>query len=233
DIVLTALASETFPLFFNSGNGIFIDHTYQAQIGLATIRMSGWGVGAYDFNNDGYKDLFFANSHVDENINLYFRHLHYKLPNAVFQNLRNGTFQDASARAGPTFQVARAHRGSAFGDLNNDGRVDVVVSAIGEEPAVLYNVSPGDYNWIMLDLAGTKSSRDAIGTRIKITSASGLVQYNHVSTAVSYASSSDRRVHFGLGEDCEIEKIELYWPSGRIQVLENVAVNQILQVKEK
>ncbi|MDA2929537.1 VCBS repeat-containing protein [Acidobacteria bacterium AH-259-O06] len=157
------MASETFPLFYNGGNGMFWDHTYRANLGLATITMSGWGVGAYDFDNDGYKDLFFANSHVDENIELYFPHLRYKLPNAVFHNRGDGTFEDVSNLAGPDFQMARGHRGSAFGDFNNDGRVDLVVSAIGDKPALLYNITSNSNRWITLKLEGVRSNRQGIG----------------------------------------------------------------------
>jgi hypothetical protein len=216
-------------LFRNDGNGQFHVDTYGAKIGFSSFPMSGWGAGIYDFDNDGYKDLFSANSHVSENANLDPQQ-HYRQPNAVFRNLKNGTFANASAAAGLT--DAAAHRGCAFGDLNNDGKVDIVVSAIESPAELLYNVSSGANHWIAIQTMGVKSNRDGIGTRIKVTSKSGLVQYNQVTTAGSYASSSDKRVHFGLGSDPLITEIELRWPSGRVQVLHNVKVDQVLKVTE-
>jgi hypothetical protein len=193
--------------------------------------MSGWGNGIYDFDNDGFKDLFTANSHVSENADDDAQQ-HYRQANAVFQNLQNGTFRDVSAQAGPDMQVRAAHRGCAFGDLNNDGKIDVVVSAIGDHAELLYNTTTNNNHWILLQTIGVKSNRDGIGTRIKLTGESGLVQYNHVTTAGSFASSSDKRVHFGLGRDTRIKEIELRWTSGRVQVLRNVKVDQILKITE-
>jgi hypothetical protein len=126
-----------------------------------------------------------------------------------------------------------AHRGAAFGDLNNDGKVDVVVSAIGSSAELLYNRSTGGNHWIAIETVGVKSNRDGIGTRIKLTGRSGLVQYNAVTTAGSYASSSDKRAHFGLGRDSLVKEIELRWPSGTLQVLRNIKADQILKVKER
>ena len=130
-------------------------------------------------------------------------------------------------------QIRAAHRGCAFGDLNNNGKIDVVVSAIGSPAELLYNTSTDANHWILIRTVGVKSNRDGIGTRIKVTGASGLVQYNHVTTAGSYASSSDPRVHFGLGTDAVIKEIELKWPSGTVQVLRNVKADQSLTVTEE
>jgi hypothetical protein len=130
-------------------------------------------------------------------------------------------------------RLRAAHRGAAFGDLNNDGKVDVVVSAIGSPAELLYNTSTGGSHWIAIETVGTKSNRDGIGTRIKLTAESGLVQYNEVTTAGSYASSSDKRVHFGLGRDSLIKEIELRWPSGTLQVLRNVKTDQVLKITER
>jgi enediyne biosynthesis protein E4 len=231
-IMVTALGGETFPLFHNEGNGLFSDDSYKAGIGLGSVQMSGWGAGIQDFDNDGFKDLFTANSHVSENADLDGKQ-HYRQPNAVFRNLHDGTFQDVSSEAGPTLQIRAAHRGCAFGDLNNDGKVDIVVSAIGSPAELLYNTSKGGNHWILIHTVGVKSNRDGIGTRIKIVGASGLVQYNHVTTAGSYASSNDPRAHFGLGVDKIIGKIELRWPSGTVQQLHNIKADQVLTVQEE
>src|SRR5258708_5765206 len=230
-LFVTALGRETFPLFRNEGTGSFSVDTYKAGIGFASLKMSGWGNGIYDFDNDGFKDLFTANSHVSENADDDPQQ-HYRQANAVFQNLQDGTFRDVSTQAGPDMQVRAAHRGCAFGDLNNDGKIDVVVSVIGDHAELLYNTTTNNNHWILLQTIGVKSNRDGIGTRIKLTGESGLVQYNHVTTAGSFASSSDKRVHFGLGRDTRIKEIELRWPSGRIQVLQNVKADQILKITE-
>jgi enediyne biosynthesis protein E4 len=230
-LFVTALGRETFPLFRNEGTGSFSVDTYKAGIGFPSLKMSGWGNGIYDFDNDGFKDLFTANSHVSDNADDDPQQ-HYRQANAVFQNLQDGTFRDVSTQAGPDMQVRAAHRGSAFGDLNNDGKIDVVVSTIGDHAELLYNTTTNRNHWILLQTIGVKSNRDGIGTRIKVTGESGLVQYNHVTTAGSFASSSDKRVHFGLGRDTRIKEIELRWPSGRVQVLQNVKADQVLKIIE-
>jgi hypothetical protein len=231
-LFVTALGGETFPLFRNEDRKTFTMVTYESGIGFPSFKMSGWGAGIYDFDNDGYKDLFSANSHVSENADVNPQQ-QYRQPNGVFQNLRNATFQDVSAEAGPALRLRAAHRGAAFGDLNNDGKVDVVVSGIGSPAELLYNTSTGSNHWIALETVGVKSNRDGIGTQIKVTAESGRVQYNAVTTAGSYASSSDKRAHFGLGRDSLIKEIELRWPSGTVQVLRNVKADQILKVTER
>lgn len=232
DLIVTALGGETFPLYLNSGHGLFESSSYPSGLGFQTLRMSGWGVGAYDFDNDGHKDLFTANSHVSENADFYGRD-RYRQTNALFRNLGNGRFENVTPQAGSALRIAAAHRGCAFGDLNNDGRIDVVVSAIGEPAKVLYNVCGSENHWILIQLQGTKSNRDGIGSKIKITSESGEIQYNHATTAVGYASASDKRIHFGLGAVRRIREIEIRWPSGHTQLLKDIAADQILMVKEK
>jgi enediyne biosynthesis protein E4 len=231
-LFVTALGGETFPLFRNEGNGFFSADTYKAGIGFRSFKMSGWGNGIRDFDNDGYKDLFSANSHVSENADIDPQQ-HYRQANAVFRNLHNGSFRDVTSESGASMQARAAHRGCAFGDLNNDGKIDVVVSLIGGPAELLYNTSTGGNHWILIQTIGVKSNRDGIGTRIKLTGESGLVQYNHVTTAGSYASSSDSRVHFGLGSEVRIKEIELRWPSGTVQVLRNVRTDQVLKVTEQ
>ena len=231
-LFVTALGGETFPLYRNEGNGFFSADTYAAGIGFRSFKMSGWGAGIQDFDNDGYKDLFSANSHVSENADVDPQQ-HYRQANAVFRNLRQGTFRDVTDEAGAGIEIRAAHRGCAFGDLNNDGKIDVVVSAIGSPAELLYNTSPDNNHWILIQTVGVESNRDGIGTRIKLTGVSGFVQYNHVTTAGSYASSSDPRVHFGLGTDTTIKEIELKWPSGTVQVLRNVKADQILKIIEE
>src|SRR3989475_582812 len=227
-------------LYHNNGDGTFTD--VSAATGIAEHIGKGMGVAIADYNGDGWMDifvandkerkfLFTANSHVSDNADDDHQQ-HYRQANAVFQNLQDGTFRDVSRQAGPDMQVRAAHRGCAFGDLNNDGKIDVVVSAIGDHAELLCNTTTNNNHWILLQTIGVKSNRDGIGTRIKVTGESGLVQYNHVTTAGSFASSSDKRVHFGLGRDTRIKEIELRWTSGRVQVLRNVKVDQILKITE-
>lgn len=230
DVVITALAKETYPLFLNKGAGVFSDSTYATRIGLASFNMSGWSIGAVDFDNDGALELFTANSHVSENIELY-RQQAYRLPNAIFRRSPDGTYANVAPQAGPALERSEAHRGAAFGDLDNDGRVDVVVSAIGARAAVLFNESEAGH-WLTLDLEGTASNRSGIGARVKLTDETGRTQHSHVTTAVGYASSSDSRVHFGLGPAKRASEIEIRWPSGKVQTLMDVSADQILQVRE-
>lgn len=224
DITVTALAGETFPLFRNVGKGSFSDVTHSSQLAQLSAARSGWSSGFFDFNNDGWKDLFTANSDVNDLIDM-FQSTHYKQPNSLFANLGDGTFRDVSSDAGLT--LARAHRGSAFADLDNDGKVDVVVSALGESAELWQNVSPDPNHWLVLRLTGTRSNRDGIGAKIRVGD-----QFNHVTTAVGYASSSPSTVHFGTGKLEKIDRIEIRWPSGNVQVLQNVATNQTIEVRE-
>jgi len=231
DVFLTALSGDRFPLYLNTAEGYFVPATHRAGLGFATVLMTGWGTGAFDFDNDGDKELFTANSHVSENIDSYSHH-RYRQPNALFRGAADGRFRDVTAEAGAAMQRARAHRGCAFGDLDNDGRVDVVVSVIGEPAEVLYNVTVGGGHWLELQLEGTKSNRDGIGAAVKLTGESGRVQHNHATTAVGYASASEKRVHFGLGPDRVAREIEIRWPSGTRQVLNNLPADQVLKVRE-
>jgi len=226
DISVTALAGETFPLFHNDGKGFFTDVTFASGLSLASSPRSGWSNGLFDFNNDGWKDLFSANSHVNDRIEL-FEATEYKQPNSIFANAGDGTFRDVSREVGEGFEMARAHRGSAFADFNNDGRMDVVVTALGEPLELWENASSKENHWLLIKLIGTRSNRDGIGTRIRIGS-----QSNSMTTSVGYASSSHHGVHFGLGKADSVDKIEIFWPSGKVQVLRGVAANQVLQVRE-
>jgi enediyne biosynthesis protein E4 len=231
DIWYTAVEHERFPLLINRGHGDFDDLTEAGGL-HATTEMSGWGNGIYDFDNDGWKDLFVARANVMDNINELFPNRRYPEPNSVFRNLGNGKFADVSRAAGPDFQLEAVHRGVAFGDLDNDGRVDAVVSVLGGPVRVLHNVSDASNHWILLKLVGAKSNRMGIGAQIHIVTEDGSSQWNHVTTAVGYASSSDSRVHFGLGSNRHIKQIEIRWPSGIRQTLHDVEVDRILTIEE-
>jgi enediyne biosynthesis protein E4 len=226
DISVVDLANETFPLFRNLGGGLFEDATYHSRLSTLTAARSGWSTGFFDLNNDGWKDLFTTCSHVDDNVQM-FQATTYKQPNAIFANLGDRTFGDVSAQVGEEFQVPRAHRGCAFADFNNDGKIDVIVVSLQDRAELWENVSPDPNNWIILKLTGTKSNRDGIGARVRIGD-----QHNHMTSACGYASSSHFGVHFGLGKREKIPSLEIKWPSGIVQILKDVKTNQILPVRE-
>ncbi len=231
DIWHTAVEHEGFPLWINNGKGEFEDMTIASGL-RSTNDMSGWGNGMADFDNDGWKDLFVARANVMDNISEQVASRRYPEPNTIFRNLGNGKFEDVSAMAGPDFQVEAAHRGVAFGDLDNDGRIDMVVSVLNGPAELLHNITENGNHWILLRLVGTRSNRMAIGAQIRITTEDGNRQWNEVTTAVGYASSSDPRVHFGLGKNEKIKEIEIRWPSGIKQILKDVAVDRIMTIEE-
>ena len=231
DIWHTAVEHEEFPLWINQGKGEFQDITVAS--GLAkTNDMSGWGNGIADFDNDGWKDLFVARANVMDNISIQTPSRKYPEPNTIFRNLGNGKFADVSATAGPDFQIEAAHRGVAFGDLDNDGRVDMVVSVLNGPAELFRNITDNGNHWMLLKLVGTKSNRMGIGAQIRVTTADGKKQWNEVTTAVGYACSSDPRVHFGLGKNEKISEIQILWPSGITQILKDVAADRILTIEE-
>ena len=215
DLFVTALAGETFPVFRNIGKGMFADATYTSKLGAAAVKHSGWGLGLFDFNNDGWKDLFTANSHVNDLVEK-FEPAVYREKNSVFLNA-GGTFHDVSDESG--LSLVRAHRGAAFADFDGDGRIDAVVSALGEPAELWQNVSPGAGHWIALTLP--------IGARVKIGS-----QYAEVTTTVGYASSAAIPPHFGLGAQTVIPKIEIRWPDGKTQTLTNIKADQLLTIHQ-
>ncbi len=230
DIFQTAMFGEGYPVYRNLGNGEFLDMSGASRLAAQTTRVTAWGAGVFDFDNDGRKDLFTANSDILDN-SMEIAHRPFKLPAGIFRNKGNFTFEDESRFAGADFSVPEAHRGAAFGDLNNDGKIDIVVTDLNSPPQILMNRSRNTHHWILLNLIGTKSNRDGLGTKVKITTTLG-VQYNHATTTVGYNSSSDKRVHFGLGAADKIQSIELIWPSGIHQTLKDVKVDQVLTVKE-
>lgn len=224
DIFVTALSNETYPLYRNLDSHSFADLTYQSRIGTASLPWSGWSAGMYDFNNDGFKDIFVANSHVMDNIELTSSRKSQQ-PNSVFLNRGDGTF-DASVLPGEAF-----HRGCAFADFDRDGRVDVVVTSLNGAPVILRNVSEGAGHWIGISLRGTRSNRGAIGARLHLVTDRG-EQWNRVTTTVGYASSSDRIVHFGLGKADRVTRLEVDWPSGTRQVLEFLPADRFFSIEE-
>jgi len=229
DIFHAAMFGNTFPIYKNTG-GQFEEMTEVSGITAFSRRMTAWGTGAFDFDNDGLKDLFTAGGAILDN-EMEVLHRPTKIPNGMLRNMGNFKFSDVSSTAGAAFIDPRSHRGAAFGDLNNDGKIDIVVSTLNDRPQLFLNRTSNSNHWILLNLVGTKDNRDGLGTKIKITTSEG-VQYNQATTAVGYGSSSDKRVHFGLGKAAVIDKIELSWPTGVRQLLTNVKADRVLTVVE-
>jgi enediyne biosynthesis protein E4 len=229
DIAFVALNNQTFPLFQNTGKGDFHEVTTPSGMREPSRQMSGFGAGLYDFDNDGWKDLFVSRGHV-ESIAMPTQPVDQ--PNTVFRNLgASGKWAPLTEEVGFDAAPPARHRGCAFGDLDGDGRIDIVVTALGKDAEIWMNRSENSGHWLDVALRGTKSNRDGIGARIKLVTKSG-AQFNHMTTSVGYASSSDGPVHFGLGPDSRAELIEIRWPSGIVQTLPNVPADRILKVTE-
>ena len=224
DIFVTAVINETFPLFFNRGGKVFEEMTDQLRISRSTRMLSGWSTGIYDFDNDGFKDLFVAAGHVQDNAELFSDH-HSRQRCLLLRQTQTGIF--SSEQFGPQ----GLFRGAAFADFDGDGRIDVVTTRL-DGPAILFaNRSAAQNHWLELRLVGTRSNRDAIGAKLHLFTSSGQ-QWNHVTTAVGYASASDKVVHFGLGRETLVRRLEIVWPSGIRQTLENLTADRLLVVTE-
>jgi hypothetical protein len=230
DIFVAAMTNEAMPFYVNLGDNFFDEMTAPSKLAMMTRDRTGWSNGIVDFNNDGWKDLFIASGDVMDPRGAFRERV--PQPNTLFVNLMNGKFADAGPTAGPEFlKRKKVHRGAAFGDLDNDGRMDAVVTSLNGPTEVWKNVSPSANHWLLVSTVGTRSNRDGIGAKIKVTTEAG-TYYNHVNTAVGYGCASDRRVHFGLGKSSLIKELEITWPSGAVQTLENVPADQILTVTE-
>jgi enediyne biosynthesis protein E4 len=230
DLVVTDLANQRYALYLNNGDGSFNYVSPNTGLAQMTLAHSGWGVRFLDYDNDGWKDLLIAQGHDLDTIELNFPHLHYREPMLLARNTGHG-FADVSAQSGSVFAQPWVARGLAIGDLDNDGRLDAVVTTNDGSVHVLHNQTQTRNHWLVLKLVGHTSNRDAIGAEVEIVTAAGS-QFATVSTASSYLSASDKRVHFGLGTDNTALRIEIRWPTGIRQTIKNVAADQILQIDE-
>lgn len=226
DIFYNNLMGQIWALFRNAGGKYFRYVSPASKLAQLSSPYSGWSNGFVDYNNDGWKDLFSANGDVDNLV-----------PNApqhdtMFENREGKEFVDVTRDMGTDFLRLGFQRGSAFADLNNDGFMDIVVTSLNEKPRILLNSGDSGSHWVLIHPVGRRSNRDAIGTRFKLITPSGRTLYNHVTSSVGFMSSSDRRVHFGLGSEGTIASIEVRWPSGIVQTLKNVKADQVLKIEE-
>lgn len=222
DLSLTALQGETFPMFRNLGRGQFQDSTYASRVAPLSVRQGGWSNAMLDFDNDGWKDLFFAGGHVTDNIEQ-FSGDSYKQENLLLLNEHGRTFRTSGAM----FPGKQAHRGAAFADLDGDGQLDIAVSCLGERPEVWFNTTSNSNHWLEIKLIGKRSNRDGIGAKVRIGS-----QFQEYFTSFGYASSSHAGLHFGLGRLLTAPSIEIRWPSGAVQTVRNIKADQVLTVRE-
>jgi enediyne biosynthesis protein E4 len=227
DVFYNDLSAQIFGLFKNEGGKYFSYISGTHNLERASRPYTGWGCGFIDYNNDGWKDIYSANGELEPLMK------NAKQHDSMFENIGGRSFADASAKLGEPFSRLGFQRGSAFADLNNDGFMDLVVTALDEKPRILLNSAGNGAHWLTLALTGKKSNRDAIGAQITLMTAGGRKLSNHVTASVGFMSSSDKRVHFGLGAERSVKTVEIRWPSGSTQRLNNVAADQILKIDEK
>ncbi len=231
DITKTNFSNDYNNLYHNEHNGRFVDMSRAAGIAVPSMPFVSWGTRFFDYDNDGWKDIFVANGHVyPDLIRNPVGGEHYYQRRLLFRNVGSGRFEDVSAVSGPGILEERSSRGAAFGDLDNDGDIDVVVANLDDGPSILRNDGGNSLNWLTVELRGTRSNRFGLGTRIKMTTP-GLEQIAEATTAGSVFSANDPRVHFGLGTAKEAG-IEVFWPSGRTQKFSAVLVNRMVVVDE-
>jgi enediyne biosynthesis protein E4 len=226
DIFCNDLMGQIWALFHNQRGKYFRYVSPAVKMVRLSESRSGWSDGWIDYNNDGWKDLFNANGDVDNLV-----------PNApqhdtMFENVDGKEFRDVSQELGADFLRVGFQRGSAFADLNNDGFMDIVVTSLNEKPRILLNSADNGAHWLLIEATGHRSNRDAVGTKFKLTTPAGRTLYNHVTGSVGFMSSSDRRVHFGLGSEDSVATLEVRWPGGVVQNLKNIRADRILKIDE-
>jgi hypothetical protein len=230
-LFVTHFSEEYAALFRNDGGTSFSDVSFAAGVAAPTIPYVGWGTAFFDFDNDGWADIFMVNGHVYPQVDTLDVGARYREPKLLFLNEHDGTFRNISGQVGPAIQVPQVSRGAAFGDLFNDGRVDIVVENLDGKPMILRNVGGKKNHWIGFELAGTKSNRLALNARVKAV-AGDLVQVDEIRSGGSYLSQSDLRIHFGMGSHDRLDRLEIRWPAGKTETITNLAADRIYAVKE-
>jgi hypothetical protein len=225
DIFYNNLMGQIWGLLRNRGDG-FENYSYRSKIQHLSTPYSGWSNGFIDYNNDGWKDIYSSNGDVDQVNDNSPQH------DTMFENVDGKVFADVSDQMGIDFLKKGYQRGSAFGDLNNDGSLDILVTSLNEKPRILMNSADTGNHWLVLSLTGRRSNRDAIGATVKVTTESGRTLNNHVAISVGFMSSSDKRLHFGLGPDRNVSSIEIRWPSGIRQTIGKTPADQFLGIEE-
>lgn len=231
DIFVTNFSNETNTLYQNQGNGFFIDATYVSGLGVPSLTFLAFGTSFFDFDLDGDLDIYVTNGHVLDNVELFKDNITYAEPDQLFENNGGGFFIDVSGKLGRDFQIAKVGRGAAFGDYDNDGDVDILISNNNQTANLFRNDSVNQNNWLKVKTIGTKSNRDGIGAKIKVI-AGDLVQIAEVRSAASYLSANDLRVTFGLGKRKKVDCVEIRWPSGLVETHKDLPVNHLLVLKE-
>ncbi len=229
-IFRTNFSDERETLYRNRGDGNFDEVTLEAGLGRNTSYV-GWGTGFFDFDNDGWKDLFLVNGHAFPEVDTLHIDIHSKDRAILYRNLGNGKFSDISDHAGPALLEKHSSRGAAFGDFDNDGAVEIAINNQNEPPSLLKQAIHPPAHWVLLKLVGTRSNRSAIGARVKVI-AGEHAQYDEVRSGGSYLSQSDLRLHFGLASATHIDHIEIAWPSGVKQQLENEPCDRVITIRE-
>ena len=230
-IAISHFNNEYAILYSNDGNMSFTDAAYVSGIATATIPYVGWGDGFFDFDNDGWLDFFIANGHVYPQVDSADIGVKYREPKLLFLNRHDGTFQNVSTLIGKAIQIPQVSRGVAFGDLFNDGRIDIVIENLQGQPMILRPMGGPPNHWISLALEGTRSNRLALNARVRVTSGD-LVQTGEIWSGGSYLSQSDLRLHFGLGSNASVSQIEVVWPAGGTQVFHNLAPDRFYLIRE-
>ncbi|HLW81571.1 MAG TPA: CRTAC1 family protein [Candidatus Acidoferrales bacterium] len=231
DLIVTHLDEQLARLYQNAGHQTFDDVTLRAGLGYATFHVSGFGTRFMDYDNDGAVDIFMANGHVLDNIQRYNSNVRYKEPKLMFGNLGHGKFANVSDQLGRDFLALRVSRGAAIGDFDNDGDLDILINNNGERPQLLRNDGGNSNHWLEIFLIGTKSNRDGVGARVKI-SAGDLNLYNQRKGGMSYQAAQDPRLHFGLGHRVKVDSLEILWPSGEETRLNDISADQIIAIQE-
>jgi len=230
-VVLTTFEDQAATLYNNDGAMNFTDVSFASAISIPTLKFLKWGVGCEDLDNDGWPDIFIVNGHVYPQVDSLNAGAKYRETKIVLRNNRNGSFHDVTGQAGPALLVAEPSRGAAFGDLDNEGRIDVVVENIDGKPMILHNASTGKNHWVTLHLTGKRSNRLAIGAKVKIT-AGAMAQIGEVRSGGSYLSQNDLRLHFGLGDATKVDKLEIRWPSGETSSFGNINADHFYLMSE-